>query len=177
MSDAFSSVERFLNGWKPFAELSGTTLAAQILALLRDAEHEARRQHLLSASDLYRLHDRYQALDLFREGKNERAEQFERLLRISTAEFAAAIEKRFVQVPVPLKVARAFFSPKPVQRFFGMPVEALDYFDDPVRHDTTTASQDLSELGIECPRLADYLPRLVAFYRAHREQVRREAMI
>jgi thioester reductase-like protein len=91
--------------------------------------------------------------------------------------FAEAIGKRFVQVPVPLRVARAFFSPKPVQRFFGMPMEALDYFDDPVRHDTARASQDLGELGIECPRLDDYITRLVEFYRAHKEKVRREAMI
>jgi hypothetical protein len=75
-----------------------------------------------------------------------------------------------------MAVAKAFFAPKPVQRFFGMPPQALDYFDDPVRHDTAQATRDLGELGIECPRLADYLPRLVAFYRAHRETVRREAM-
>jgi thioester reductase-like protein len=91
--------------------------------------------------------------------------------------FAEAIGKRFAQVPVPLTVARGFFSPKPVQRFFGMPAEALDYFDDPVRHDTAVASQDLGELGIECPRLADYIGRLVEFYRAHRDGVRSEAMV
>ena len=91
--------------------------------------------------------------------------------------FAEAIGKSFVQVPVPMRVAKALFSPRPVQRFFGMPQEALDYFDDPVRHDTTQASQDLGELGIECPRLAEYIPRLVAFYRDHRDAVRREAMI
>ena len=91
--------------------------------------------------------------------------------------FAEAIGKTFAYVPVPMAVAKAFFTPKPVQRFFGMPLQALDYFDDPVRHDTTQATQDLGELGIECPRLADYLPRLVAFYRSHRETVRREAMI
>jgi hypothetical protein len=46
-----------------------------------------------------------------------------------------------------------------------------------VRHDTAQATQDLGELGIECPRLADYISRLVAFYRSHRETVRKEAMI
>jgi uncharacterized protein YbjT (DUF2867 family) len=91
--------------------------------------------------------------------------------------FAEAIGKSFAYVPVPMAVAKAFFAPKPVQRFFGMPLQALDYFDDPVRHDATQATQDLGELGIECPRLADYMPRLVAFYRAHRETVRKEAMI
>jgi len=94
-----------------------------------------------------------------------------------TEMFAEAIGKRFAFVPVPMGVAKAFFAPKPVQRFFGMPAEALDYFDDPVRHDTTQATTDLAELGIECPRLADYLPRLVTFYRAHRDEVRREAMV
>jgi thioester reductase-like protein len=93
-----------------------------------------------------------------------------------TEMFAEAIGKRFAYVPVPMAAARAFFAPKPVQRFFGMPQEALAYFDDPVRHDTTQATKDLGELGIECPRLADYVPRLVAFYRAHRDSVRREAM-
>ena len=91
--------------------------------------------------------------------------------------FAEAIGKSFVYVPVPMAVAKAFFTPKPVQRLFGMPLQSLDYFDDPVRHDTAQATKDLAELGIECPRLADYMPRLVAFYRAHRDEVRREAMV
>ncbi len=91
--------------------------------------------------------------------------------------FAEAIGKRFAYLPVPMTLAKACFAPGPVQRFFGLPVEALDYFDDPVRHDTTQASRDLGELGIECPRLRDYLERLVAFYREHRDLVRREAMV
>jgi thioester reductase-like protein len=91
--------------------------------------------------------------------------------------FAEAIGKSFAYLPVPMAVAKALFAPMPVQRFFGMPVQALDYFDDPVRHDTTQAAQDLGELGIECPRLAEYIPRLVAFYRSHKETVRKEAMI
>lgn len=94
-----------------------------------------------------------------------------------TEMFAGAIGRSFLFVPVPLAAARAFFAPKPVQRFFGLPQQALDYFADPVRHDTTQATRDLGELGIECPRLADYLPQLVSFYRAHREGVRREAMV
>lgn len=58
-----------------------------------------------------------------------------------------------------------------------MPLEALDYFSDPVRHDATEATRDLSALGITCPPLADYVPVLVGFYRAERDRVRREAMI
>jgi thioester reductase-like protein len=93
-----------------------------------------------------------------------------------TEMFAAAIGKTFAFVPVPVSMAKALFAPKPVQRLFGMPLEALDYFDDPVRHDTTQATTELGELGIECPRLEDYLPRLVSFYRAHRDGVRTGAM-
>jgi thioester reductase-like protein len=91
--------------------------------------------------------------------------------------FARAIGKRFVYVPVPRAMAKAFFTPKPVQKFFGLPPEALDYFDDPVRHDATQATRELAALGIECPSLADYVPQLVAFYRQHKETVRRSAII
>jgi thioester reductase-like protein len=90
--------------------------------------------------------------------------------------FARVSGRRFVFVPVPLGLARACFAPRPVQRYFGLPQQALDYFHDAVRHDTTQASRDLGALGIECPRLADYLPQLVAFYRKHRDAVRSEAM-
>jgi uncharacterized protein YbjT (DUF2867 family) len=94
-----------------------------------------------------------------------------------TEMFASALGRSFAFVPVPLAVVRAFFAPRPVQRFFGMPQQAIDYFHDAVRHDTAQASHDLGALGVECPRLSDYLPKLVAFYRAHRDRVRREAMV
>jgi len=90
---------------------------------------------------------------------------------------AAALGKRFAYVPVPMAVARVAFTPAWVQEFFGMPKEALEYFDDGVRHDASQATRDLESLGIRCPRLADYVPHLVAFYRAHRDEVRRRAMI
>jgi thioester reductase-like protein len=90
--------------------------------------------------------------------------------------FAAALGKRFAYVPVPMTLAKAFFRPMPVQRFFGMPVQLLDYFDDPVRHDASQATADLAALGISCPRLPDYVPVLVRFYLAHRDSVRQVAM-
>jgi thioester reductase-like protein len=100
---------------------------------------------------------------------------------LSTSEvsrlFARALGKRFVFVPVPKTVARALLSPGPVQRWLGMPVQALDYFDHPCTYDAAQATTDLSLLGLTCPRLPDYVDRLVAFYRAHRGQVRREAMV
>ena len=90
---------------------------------------------------------------------------------------AEALGKSFVFAPVPGFVARGLFAPKPVQRYFGVPVEVLDYFEHDCRYDTTQASRDLAGLGVSCPRLPDYVSRLVAFYRAHRGDVRRTAMI
>jgi thioester reductase-like protein len=91
--------------------------------------------------------------------------------------FAKGLGKRFAYVPVPLRVAKAAFAPASVRRFFGMPAEALDYFADATRHDATLATADLRTLGLACPSLADYVPRLVDFYRRKRDEVRRDAMI
>jgi thioester reductase-like protein len=91
--------------------------------------------------------------------------------------FARELGKRFVYLPVPLAVAKALFAPGPVQRHFGLPVQTLDYFDHPCRYDTTQAGRDLDALGLRCPPLTSYVARLVEFYRAHRDGVRRKAMV
>jgi thioester reductase-like protein len=93
-----------------------------------------------------------------------------------TRMFAAAFGKRFVFAPVPLALARACLAPAVIQRFFGITTQALEYFHDAVRHDTSQASRDLGALGVACPRLADYLPQLVRFYRQHKDDVRQSAM-
>jgi nucleoside-diphosphate-sugar epimerase len=90
---------------------------------------------------------------------------------------ARALGKSFLYAPVPLAVARAAFAPGAVQRFFGMPVQTLDYFAGQCRYDTTNASRDLGALGVRCPRLPEYIDRLVAFFRQRKGQVRREAMV
>ena len=91
--------------------------------------------------------------------------------------FARALGKTFLYMPVPKRAAKAVFGLRPVQRHFGMPVESLDYFDHPLRFDTTEASRALAALGLECPRLPDYADRLVSFYRERRGTIRREAMV
>ncbi len=93
-----------------------------------------------------------------------------------TQMFASAFGKRFLYVPLPLVLARACLSPPQLQRFFGITTQALEYFHDPVRHDTTQASRDLGALGVKCPRLAHYLPQLISFYREHKNDVRQHAM-
>jgi thioester reductase-like protein len=90
---------------------------------------------------------------------------------------ARALGKSLAFVPVPGAVARALFRPAAVQRFFGVPVEVLDYFEHHCGYDTTEASRDLAVLGVACPRFPEYVGRLVAFYRAHPDDVRRSAMI
>jgi thioester reductase-like protein len=91
--------------------------------------------------------------------------------------FARELGKSFVYVPVPLAMARFALSPAPVQRALGMPVQTLEYFDNPCRYDTANASRDLEAAGVRCPRLADYVGRLVAFYKENRGTVRRAAMV
>jgi thioester reductase-like protein len=91
--------------------------------------------------------------------------------------FARALGRSFVYVPVPRRMAKALFSIPPVRRYFGMPVQSLDYFDHPLQLDTTQAGGALRALGLECPRLPDYAGRLVEFYKARSGTVRREAMV
>jgi len=91
--------------------------------------------------------------------------------------FARALGKSFAYVPVPKRLAKAVFGLGPVQRHFGMPVQSLDYFDHPLRFDTTEADRALAALGLECPLLPDYAHRLVSFYLQKRGAVRREAMV
>jgi thioester reductase-like protein len=90
---------------------------------------------------------------------------------------ASALGKKFVYVPTPLAVARALFSPGAVQRYFGMPVQTLDYFAEQSQYDTTNAGRDLAPLDVRCPPLPEYVDRLVAFYLQKRGQVRKEAMV
>jgi thioester reductase-like protein len=91
--------------------------------------------------------------------------------------FAKALGKSFAYVPLPMAVAKLALAPRGLQRFLGLPLQTLDYFDHPCRYDATQATADLASLGVRCPRLADYLQRLVAFYLAERGGVRKEAMI
>ena len=90
---------------------------------------------------------------------------------------AREMGKSFAFVPVPLAVARALFRPAGVQRYFGMPVQTLDYFDHPCRYDTARATAALAAAGVRCPPFPSYVREMVAFYRARRDGVRRAAMV
>jgi thioester reductase-like protein len=97
-------------------------------------------------------------------------------LQIAKA-LAGALGKSFTYLPLPALLVKAAFMPAPVQDFFGMPVQALDYFDHACHFDSTQARRILEPLGVVCPRLDTYTERLVRFYLEKKGRVRRTAMI
>jgi thioester reductase-like protein len=90
--------------------------------------------------------------------------------------FARALGKRFVYLPLPARTARILLKPRPLQKILGMPAQVLDYFDHPCRYDSSAAREDLGRLGLSCPRVSDYVGRLVDFYRRKKKETRTEAM-
>jgi thioester reductase-like protein len=74
------------------------------------------------------------------------------------------------RVPLPVGLAKAAIDWVPgVERVMGIPSASIDYFTHPTFYDTTHADRDLAPLGVRCPRLVDYLPRLVEFVKQHPE--------
>ncbi len=68
---------------------------------------------------------------------------------------------------VPLSIVRAILSIRPIARFWGVPPEALDYFDHKVHYDTKNTESDLVPLGIKVPRLTEYIDNIVRFFEQH----------
>ncbi len=91
--------------------------------------------------------------------------------------FARALGKRFAYVPVPVAAARAAFRAPGIQRFLGIPVQSLDYYDHPCQYDTTRATRDLALRGVRCPDFGSYVETLVEFYQRRKGTIRREAMV
>ena len=56
-------------------------------------------------------------------------------------------------------------------------VSIFYWIDHDCAYDTTQAVADLGAMGVRCPRFADYVGTLVAFYRKERDRVRRTAMV
>jgi thioester reductase-like protein len=83
-------------------------------------------------------------------------------------EMARATGRRVVRVPLPLAVAKGAIDRVPgVHRLMRIPSSAVDYFVHPTRYDTSQAEAALAGSGVRCPRVPEYLERLVAFMRAH----------
>ena len=83
---------------------------------------------------------------------------------------AQAGGRRVLRVPLTKGMAKGSLQYVPgVYRLLRIPPAAVDYFVHPTLYDTTHATTDLAGSGIAAPRLRDYMPKLVEFWRAHRE--------
>ena len=83
---------------------------------------------------------------------------------------AEAGERKVIRVPLTKWMAKGALQYVPgVYRLMRIPPAAVDYFVHPTLYDTTNATADLAGSGIAAPRLRDYMPKLVEFWRAHRE--------
>jgi thioester reductase-like protein len=81
-----------------------------------------------------------------------------------------ALHKNLVKIPLPSWLARNALQHGPgIQRWMGIPPEALDYFALPTHFTCNNTLADLQGSGIRCPPFRTYLPRLVTFMREHPE--------
>ncbi len=83
---------------------------------------------------------------------------------------ARAAGVRLLRIPLPVGLAKFSLDHVPgVHALLRIPSASIDYFVHPARYDTRNAAADLVGTGIECPPLAEYLPRLIEFFRSHPE--------
>ena len=82
--------------------------------------------------------------------------------------FGTVTGRRVLRVPITRKLAKWAIDHVPgVYRLLQIPSSAVDYFIHPTHYLTDNADADLAGSGIACPRVPDYVERLVAFVRAH----------
>jgi thioester reductase-like protein len=78
-----------------------------------------------------------------------------------------ATERSLLRVPVPKAVAKGALDVPLVQKLMQIEPEAVEYFVQPTRYRCPQTLADLAGSGITCPRVPDYIDKLVAFMRAH----------
>jgi len=85
-------------------------------------------------------------------------------------EMCRATGRRGLRVPLPRKLTTwALAHVGPLQRYVGIPADAVEYFVHPTHYDTAGTDRDLAGSGISCPAVPDYLPTLVRFMVEHRD--------
>jgi thioester reductase-like protein len=85
-------------------------------------------------------------------------------------EMLRATDRRGVRVPLPRRLTTwALAHIEPLERYVGIPADAVEYFVHPTHYDTAETDRDLAGSGVSCPRVGDYLPTLVRFMADHRE--------
>lgn len=93
MKAQLQEVRAFFSNWSPFSEMDSQVLPGQILSFFEAGTPADSRRALSNASSLFRLHECYRELGIFREGQNERAERFDELLALSVEDLAASIRE------------------------------------------------------------------------------------
>ena len=93
MNAPLQEVRTFFSTWPPFVEMDSQALPGRILSFFESGSPATRRQALANASSLFRLHECYRELGIFREGQNERVEKFDALLALSLEHLAASIRE------------------------------------------------------------------------------------
>jgi thioester reductase-like protein len=72
------------------------------------------------------------------------------------------------RIPLPPGVVDRSLKYAPIRKLFGgTPRQSITYLNHPVQFDTTQASEVLGRNGLRCPRFAEYVGPMVAFYAAH----------
>lgn len=83
-------------------------------------------------------------------------------------EIGRATGRKLLRVPLPKIVAKGALEYLPgVQWLTRIEPEAVEYFTQPTRYTCTNTLRDLAGSGIICPRIPEYLNRLIAFMEAH----------
>ena len=70
---------------------------------------------------------------------------------------------------IPQSIADRLISMPAVCKLMNIPYEAFSYFGHPVEFDVTQATELLAPTGCRCPKIEEYLPRLIEYARAHPE--------
>lgn len=86
-------IHRFFSNWRPLKEAANPGLTRQILEVLAPVKIAVRQTRFAEANHLYKVHRLYREKGIFREGKNERAEQFGRLFHLPMPKLAKALEQ------------------------------------------------------------------------------------
>ena len=85
-------------------------------------------------------------------------------------EMCRATGRRGVRVPLPRRLTTwSLAHIEALERFVGIPADAVEYFVHPTHYDTAHTAADLAGSGVACPAVPDYLPALVRFMEQHRE--------
>lgn len=75
-----------------------------------------------------------------------------------------------VRIPLPRRLTTwTLAHVDAVQRWVGIPADAVEYFVHPTHYDTTQTDADLAGSDVACPPAAAYLPNLVRFMQQHRD--------